>query len=714
MAERQFGPYRLVRQIAVGGMAEIHLAKTKGIAGFEKYVALKMIHPNLAEDEQFIEMLVDEAKIAVQLTHANIAQTFDLGRVGDTYYITMEYIDGADLYKILRRASETDIEMPLDVCAFVGKEMLTALDHAHRKRDHSGKALGIVHRDVSPQNVLISYAGEVKLVDFGIAKATSKAKQTAAGVIKGKYYYMSPEQSWGDPIDHRSDIFSAGIVIYEMMTGQMLYLEEDLQKLLEMVRKADIAPPSRLRKGIPPQLERIIMHALAKVPGERYQSAGDFATDLERFLHGYAPAFTASKVAGESRPVLGDPAVPPVDQEDPEIEMRDGGMSTQELDASKLAHASEELERDENSMIFSLAELNASVIPPTPPTARPAPQPQPKQPTGPIRTTPRQPTAPLPSLKPAMAPPAPAPTPPARAGIQPSPIKHVPIAKPAPLPRLAKPRMPDEETRELAPKDLATTTAASSEDIGLLGMTVRGPGLAAPRRPQAAIPMSMPDWDASETQPGTEGVDDLDDLDNVGERTMITAPDFMRGSDDDEGDGATMITTRPTDDREADDAEPPTDDDDGPTMQREFVATPSRRLPAKAKAPGPAALAAKIQTPAVSALRTPRPRRRRRHRLRNRCSSRRSSRCRSSRCRRRTRTRHRISSSPTSSRTRIPTSRVRPHLTRWRRIRRASRCRPSIRRRTPDTRHSPRAIRPTRCTRCSCTAASNSSRIPCR
>ncbi|HEX4355544.1 MAG TPA: serine/threonine-protein kinase, partial [Polyangiales bacterium] len=175
MAERQFGPYRLVRQIAVGGMAEIHLAKTKGIAGFEKYVALKMIHPNFAEDEQFIQMLVDEAKIAVQLNHANIAQTFDLGRVGEVFYITMEYVDGPDLYKILRKASETDVDMPLEVAAYIAKEVASALDHAHKKRGSNNKPLGIVHRDVSPQNVLISYSGEVKLVDFGIAKATMKA-----------------------------------------------------------------------------------------------------------------------------------------------------------------------------------------------------------------------------------------------------------------------------------------------------------------------------------------------------------------------------------------------------------------------------------------------------------------------------------------------------------------------------------------------------------
>src|SRR6185295_16962308 len=165
VAERQFGPYRLIRQIAVGGMAEIHLAKTAGIAGFEKYVALKMIHPNFAEDDQFIQMLIDEAKISVQLQHVNIASTFDLGRVGDTYYITMEFVDGADLYKVLRRGSEQDDDMPVDVAAFIAKEMATGLDYAHRKKDVAGQTLGIVHRDISPQNVLLSNAGEVKLVD---------------------------------------------------------------------------------------------------------------------------------------------------------------------------------------------------------------------------------------------------------------------------------------------------------------------------------------------------------------------------------------------------------------------------------------------------------------------------------------------------------------------------------------------------------------------
>src|SRR5258705_1716453 len=351
MGERQFGPYRLVRQIAVGGMAEIHLAKTKGLAGFEKYVALKMIHPNFAEDEQFVQMLIDEAKIAVQLQHVNIAQTFDLGRVGDHYYITMEYVDGSDLYKILRRGSEQDLDVPLDVCAFVAKEVTTGLDYAHRKKDMAGNPLGIVHRDVSPQNVLVSHAGEVKLVDFGIAKATMKVRQTAAGVIKGKYYYMSPEQAWGDKLDHRSDIFSAGIVLYEMMTGQMLYLEEDLHRLLDMVRKADIAPPSTLRRDVPPQLERIAMHALAKVPGERYQQAADMANDLERFLHGYSPVFTAAKLAKHLRAAMGDPV--PVAQAPPAPVTEDPVIGTLEIGDEELLHDRGDL-RDENSVIFRL------------------------------------------------------------------------------------------------------------------------------------------------------------------------------------------------------------------------------------------------------------------------------------------------------------------------------------------------------------------------
>ncbi|MEJ7599853.1 MAG: protein kinase [Kofleriaceae bacterium] len=597
MAERQFGPYRLVRQIAVGGMAEIHLAKTKGIAGFEKYVALKMIHPNFAEDEQFIQMLVDEAKIAVQLAHGNIAQTFDLGRVGDTYYITMEYVDGADLYKILRRGSEQDVEMPLDVCAYVAKDIASALDHAHRKRDHLGKPLGIVHRDVSPQNVLVSYAGEVKLVDFGIAKATMKVRQTAAGVIKGKYYYMSPEQAWGDKIDHRSDIFSAGIVLYEMITGQMLYLEEDLHKLLDMARKADIEPPTRLRKGVPLQLERIVMRALAKSAEDRYQSAGDFANDLERFLHAYSPVFTASKIAALLRKIVGDPIqVPDNNSEFPSIEYRDGTFSTQPLDISQVAHVRDEISRDENSVIFRVDELKQKAKRPAPVSAPPI--------------VPSPPPAPA-QLRPLSAP-------------RVAPGKIPSITRPAPQPVAAKPaprvRGRDEETRQLervAPPD----PTASTEESGLL----------LPPKPRSRL--SSPVWDGSDTEPGQD-VDGATTTTEIGhlvpddpssgvEHTMITgAPrSFLVDPTDESGVEATMITAIPsasdtdhqapdtdsldeTHDGALEDSAPSTDDDgDGPTIQRAFVARAR-------SAPAPPALSAKIHAPAVSALRTPKPSRR--------------------------------------------------------------------------------------------------------
>ncbi len=292
----QFGPYELVRQIAVGGMAEIYLARSLGDSGFEKYVALKMIHPNFSQDRHFVQMLVEEAKISVYLNHVNIAHVFDLGRIGDTYYIAMEFVDGADLYQIMRRITERGMAMPLHVAAYVAREVCAGLDYAHRCRDQLGRPLKIVHRDMSPQNVLISRAGEVKVVDFGIAKAALRAQQTAVGVIKGKYYYMSPEQAWGKPLDHRTDIFSTGVVLYEIIAGQMLYLEEDVGKLLDMVRRADIPPLHRKRSDVSPELEAIVMKAVARDPADRWQSALEFGQAIEQYLVHNSPGFPVSKL----------------------------------------------------------------------------------------------------------------------------------------------------------------------------------------------------------------------------------------------------------------------------------------------------------------------------------------------------------------------------------------------------------------------------------
>ncbi len=296
MTMEQLGPYQLVRQLAVGGMAEIYLAKTTGVAGFEKYVALKLIHPTLAENRDFVTMLVDEAKIAVQLSHPNIAQTFDLGRDGDTYYLAMEYIDGVDLYNLIRAAAYVGFMMPFDACAFVAREVANALEHAHTKRDVHGDLLGVIHRDIAPDNVLVSHEGAVKLIDFGIAKSTTRGSQTAIGVIKGKYSYMSPEQASGEPIDSRSDIYSLGVVIYEMLAGRPLYDETNPQRLLDLIREGVFAAPSRLRAEVPVGLEKIVMRCLAP-RAHRYQDARTLAQDLHAFLQSYSPLFVSATLA---------------------------------------------------------------------------------------------------------------------------------------------------------------------------------------------------------------------------------------------------------------------------------------------------------------------------------------------------------------------------------------------------------------------------------
>lgn len=293
----RLGPFELVRGIAIGGMAEVHLARVTGYGGFEKYVALKTIHPNFVENDDFVAMLIDEAKLAVQLVHPNIAQTFDLGRVGDTYYMAMEYIDGIDVSALLRAAEARRMRLPFEVCAFIARDVAAALDHAHSRCDSFGRPLGIVHRDVSPTNVMLSYEGLVKLVDFGIAKAASSVQRTNAGIIKGKISYLSPEQALLQPLDGRSDIYAAGIVLYEMITGRTVHEHDDIDEMILRTRAGWVQPPRSLRPDVPEELERIALRALAAAPADRYQQAGDMMIDLQRFLRHYAPRYVAVDLA---------------------------------------------------------------------------------------------------------------------------------------------------------------------------------------------------------------------------------------------------------------------------------------------------------------------------------------------------------------------------------------------------------------------------------
>ena len=280
----KFGKYLLLERINVGGMAEVFKAKAFGVQGFERLLAIKRILPNMSEDDEFINMFVDEARIAVQLSHSNVVQIYELGKVNESYYIAMEYVLGRDLRQIFDRFRQAERTFPVPAAAFVASKICDGLDYAHRKNAPTGEPIHLIHRDVSPQNILVSYDGAVKITDFGIAKAEDRASKTQAGVLKGKFGYMSPEQVRGMEIDRRSDIFALGILLYEMVTGERLFLGESDFSTLEKVRAAEVPPPSQYNPEIPEELERILLKALARDRDERYQWASELHDDLQRFL----------------------------------------------------------------------------------------------------------------------------------------------------------------------------------------------------------------------------------------------------------------------------------------------------------------------------------------------------------------------------------------------------------------------------------------------
>ncbi len=287
----RFGQYEILERIASGGMAELYKARRSGVEGFQKIVAIKKILPHLADNEEFITMFADEAKLAAQLNHPNIVHIFDLGKIeGGGYFIAMEYVDGRDLRAILQSAREVGTPLPIPVAVFIASKVAAALDYAHRRRDTEGHELTIVHRDVSPQNILISYEGDIKLCDFGIAKAASKASQTQSGALKGKVQYMSPEQAWGKPIDRRSDVFSLGAVLFELLTDQKLFRGDSDLTVLEKVRAADVLAASSINPEVPKNLDAIVLKTLSREPEDRYGNASDMLRDLEAVLYSYTPA----------------------------------------------------------------------------------------------------------------------------------------------------------------------------------------------------------------------------------------------------------------------------------------------------------------------------------------------------------------------------------------------------------------------------------------
>ena len=280
-----FGKYYLIDRIATGGMAEIFKAKSYSTAGFEKLQVIKRILAHLSDNEEFVDMFIDEAKISVSLQHANIVQIYDFGKIRDNYFISMEWVDGKDVKQILRKLAKRRKLLPEEFAVYIAHEACKGLHFAHCKKTLHGESLNIIHRDMSPSNVLVSFEGEVKVADFGIAKAEMSQYNTKDGVLKGKFEYMSPEQAHGKDLSQQSDIFSVGIILYEMLTGRRLFKTDSELKTLEKIKSVDIGPPSSVNSLIDKRLDAVVMKALCADLDERYQDAAEFQQALIEYLY---------------------------------------------------------------------------------------------------------------------------------------------------------------------------------------------------------------------------------------------------------------------------------------------------------------------------------------------------------------------------------------------------------------------------------------------
>lgn len=298
----QFGKYTLFERIGRGGMADVFKARVQGPAGFERVFVVKRILPHLSDDPTFTKMFIEEAKMSARLNHPNIVQVFELGSVDSEYFISMEYVRGRDLAETMRTLWARVGPPRPELVAYVGREMCRALDYAHHLRGDDGKLIGMIHRDVSPSNVMLSFEGAVKLLDFGIAKALGGEgvdENTQKGTLKGKFAYMAPEQTRGNDVDSRIDIFATGIVLHEILTGRRLFKGENDLQTVEKVRQCEVPPPSLQNPLCPPELDAIVLQALARNPEHRFQDGGEMADALDDLVH--ASRFQPTHLAGLMR-----------------------------------------------------------------------------------------------------------------------------------------------------------------------------------------------------------------------------------------------------------------------------------------------------------------------------------------------------------------------------------------------------------------------------
>jgi eukaryotic-like serine/threonine-protein kinase len=289
--------YRVIEKLESGGMAEVFRAESTGLEGFRKQVAIKRVLPHLGRNSKFISMFLDEARLSAQLSHSNCVQVFDIGVRDDAYFIVMEFVDGANLKSIATSMQNKGRTFPIPAATYIAHEICKGLSYAHELTDRSGESLHLVHRDVSPANVLVTKHGEVKIVDFGLAKASSQLEPSEPGVIKGKFAYLSPEAAHGEEVDCRADIFAVGIILWELLASRRLFTGDTDVQILHEVQAAKIPPICRINRSVPPELETIVHRALARDRHERYASARELGQDLSRFMFRFAQPMSGYDIA---------------------------------------------------------------------------------------------------------------------------------------------------------------------------------------------------------------------------------------------------------------------------------------------------------------------------------------------------------------------------------------------------------------------------------
>lgn len=330
---KQFGRYTLTRKLATGGMAELFIAKTQGDEGSEREVVVKRILPSYSEDEAFVKMFIDEASLTSKLQHPNIVQIYDFDVIDRQYFIAMEYIAGEDLQNLMKDGVEKGAPLSVAQCVWIVIELAKGLHYAHTK-EHKGRPLNIIHRDVTPHNAMVSYDGEVKLMDFGIAKAAERSTKTQAGMVKGKVAYMSPEQARGKPLDPRSDLFALATMLWEMLTNRRLFLRgSDFETLTAILKEAP-EPPSKYRKGVDQELDDIITTALEKDRDHRQPTVEVFARELTRWYYKNVKDPEAESINGFMRKIYADKIAALPRSAEPATK-REGARRSQEVPASE-------------------------------------------------------------------------------------------------------------------------------------------------------------------------------------------------------------------------------------------------------------------------------------------------------------------------------------------------------------------------------------------